>query len=921
LYWLRNEHIEPLLQVLIAEVETAEHLKALTADQGAGRGERVKSVNRAAGKILSSMALLSGRRFGSIFIPASWDNYIQTDLENGVALAFQDVVLTAFRTELENRLGAIIAANTPPPTNAAEESRSFDTAESVPHYQAWLKYVDELKVLETNRDRYNRICSPGRGSPDDFRGLVQYLKYQAALPDDFDFDNPLFLRILKKAENRQVDNGQGPIAQAHAAKLIDGFFQNWYGPRNRIAIEVDNIAVGAEGFMRAALPYEELSSLANDIGSAADDLQNPTFEWVSQEEVPKELVSVFAGPFDTVAMFQGMNAARDVETPAAGEFVKLRAALRAKSTTLTGPILNMNATPAEVSSSVATLKENLLYMLGQTFVARAPGPPMQTAAARYLWDRASLQEAQKLFDAYDRFERGSLRSMPSYMSGVLRRVAQDRLQANVLDLIGQAQTSISTASPGDIDQELKDFTQCVDVFDPLLTGFGKLPNHTWQRTFSAMLQDQAVRMLTALNAGLDEDNPYGVKGGGFDWWDGQRPFAPAAFEVRTADDLKEYVDRTRDQLSAIADRADPLLKFLEPKLALNGSTPQAVTHLRSLIAELKRYREKRPANSVSLLEDFIQTGMDKIAPDGTCEDTVRDPVGRTDLFIVKRAMLRSKVLERCRVLSQMAYTNQIAATFNNRLAGRFPFTAPGREASAAEADPAALAEFLNKFDQYGKIATESLKRNSTSGAPRAASAFLTQMAQIRPVFSAFLAGFEKDPLPSFDFAVAFRVNPVKAIDINQVAEWGLDVGQQSYRYRGKDSTGHWRLGDPIRVTLRFADDSPMLPAADPGQPDLVVNKRTVSFEFGGMWSLFRLLLDHKANRGELDMASQKPHLLSFYIPTVPDKSLPQPKDAAAGGLVRVYVQLTVIPPGAKEGTLVPLPFPDSAPKAGEIVEP
>jgi hypothetical protein len=93
-----------------------------------------------------------------------------------------------------------------------------------------------------------------------------------------------------------------------------------------------------------------------------------------------------------------------------------------------------------------------------------------------------------------------------------------------------------------------------------------------------------------------------------------------------------------------------------------------------------------------------------------------------------------------------------------------------------------------------------------------------------------------------------------------------------------------------------------------------VNKRVVTFEYTDAWSLFRLLAAHKANRGEIDMQSQKPHLLSFYIPTAPDKTLPQPKDGSVGGLVRVYVQLTVLPPGAKDGVNVPVPFPESAPK-------
>jgi len=922
LYLLRNNHLDPLLQDLLEDMEVAQHHKVRSTETSADRGERMKSVSHTAGEVLNSMALLSGRWFGSVFIPSSWDNTAEKDLETGVAVAFQDVVLKAFRSELEERVTAIIAANTPPPPSEIEQSRSFDSPDSVPHYRAWLKYVDDLKQLEANAERYNHISTPGHGSSEDFRELVRYLKYSAALPEGFDFDNPFFKRVLATAANRPFDYHQGPLARQHAASLITGFLENWFGPRNRIAMDVDNIAVRVNRFMqlRTDFPYEELNSLATDIGTTTDDLQSPAFDWVSHDEYPKDLVSVFTQPIDALTFLQGMSAPREVDIPAAEAFLKFRTSLHARSTTLTGLILDMDVSPAEVSSSVATLRENLSYLLTQTFVVREPGPPMQSVQARYLWDRASLAEAQKLFEAYDRFERGSLRSMPSYMSSVLQRVAQERLQGNVLDLIGQAQNSVSTAPPTEIDQELKSFTQCADLFDPLLTGLGKLHDRTPEKTFSSLLQSQAMRLLTALSGELDESNPYGVKNGSFDWWEGDRPLALAAYEVRSADELKEYLDRTREQVSSIAQEAEPLLKFVEPRLPTNGASVPAVVRLQAIVTELKRYSEKKPGNSVSLLEDYIQTSLDKIAPDGTCQDPVRDQLGHSDLFIVKRAWLRTNVLERCRVLSQRAYTNQIAETFNSKLAGRFPFAAPGRETGAPEAEPAVLAEFLNRFDQYGKIASDSLKQTASNTAGRGpALTFLAQMAQIRPVFSGFLAGFEKDPLPAFDFAVAFRVNPVKAIDVNQVAEWGLDVGQQSFRYRGKDSTGHWRLGDPIRVTLRFADDSPVLPVADPGQPDMVVNRRTVAFEFGDSWSLFRLLLSHQANRGELDMAAQRPHLLSFYIPTAPDKTLPQPKDAATGGLVRVYIQLTVIPPGAKEGVLVPLPFPDSAPKIGEVV--
>ena len=909
---LKQDAIQPMLQSLLTQTPGSggAMLRPVTAS---GAGDTATSVMR-------DVVLLSGVRIRSVFIPASWDLSFDEELVDGVALAFQDIVLSGFRRQLDNRLQTIIAASTPA-GDTGDESTSFDTPDAVPQYQAWTRYVEQLQALEAAARRYNRVASPGQGNSQDFRDLVAYVRFSGSVPEGFDFANSYFDRILAKSSNTQFEFQQAPAAQEKAAKLIAGFFDNWYGPRNRMRIEVDNIAADITTMTQqsANLPYSELNDLATDIGTAEDDLRNPVFAWVSREQSPADLSAVFAKAFGSTVWLGGMNAARDVDEPAAKAFAQARQALLTQSTPLTGPILNAKVVPAELSSKVLTLRENISYLLSQTFVARDPGPAMQTSAARYQWDRATLLEAQKLFDAYDRFERGSLRSMPSYMSGVVKRIAQERLEANALDLMGQAQQSVASTDPDDIDQELKDFAGCTDVFNSLLTGFSKFPNRTWMRNIETLLVNQALRMLDVLSSQIDEDNPYAVKDNAFDWWEGQQPLAPAAYEVRTADDLKQYVDQTREELAAIAQKADPLLKFVAPRQTSGASTP-AEDRLKALVLDLKLYGEKRPGNSVSMLEDFIQTGMDKIGPDTGCQDSFREPVGRTDLFLTQRTWLHTNVLARCRVLSQRAYTNQIEGTFNAKLAGRFPFTAPGAEAEAAEADPAALADFLGQYDRYGKIATDSLKQGASISPPRqAALNFLGQTAQIRTLFASFLAGIEKDPAPSFNLAVGFRVNPERAIDANLVADWEFDVGQQSVQYRGKDNTAVWRFGDPIRIALRFADNSPMIPVADPNQPDLTVNQRMVSYEFSGAWSLFRLLLAHRANRGEIDMSTQKPHLLSFYIPIKRDPTLPPPAQAIAEQ-VRVYIQLTVIPPGGKDGVLAPMPFPSAAPDIGEAAK-
>jgi type VI secretion system protein ImpL len=380
------------------------------------------------------------------------------------------------------------------------------------------------------------------------------------------------------------------------------------------------------------------------------------------------------------------------------------------------------------------------------------------------------------------------------------------------------------------------------------------------------------------------------------------------------------VARERDQVAALAQQAEPLVKFLQGRSGTLGPQEmEALSEWRTISQELKRYSDKVPGNSVSLLEDFIRTGMDKIAPDTSCQDSsTRDPAGRADYFLSRRSLLRTGTLARCRALTQPIYSTQIATLFNRRLAERFPFSTKAphsglQEAGLQEADPAALVEFYGKLDQYSKAATDSLNQNSQSGKSRdAALIFLSQMAAIRPVFAAFLMGADKIPAPSFDFVVNFRVNRDKEIGGDQIFDWRLDVGQQSFQNRAKENTGRWRLGDPIRVTLRFAADSPVLPLPDSSQPAMSVKQRTVTFEYTDAWSLFQLLLDHKGGLADFNGGvDPMPHTLSFNVGTTPDLTLPQRQGAPEQ--VRVYLQLTVVPTGGKDPVAVPLPFPAQAP--------
>jgi type VI secretion system protein ImpL len=932
----KSQHLAPLFHQLADDVGKTDYGKASRGTESpAEQEQRIQRITRSTNEVLRSMGVVSQTRFRSLFLPESWQGTVDRNMQQALAQAFGTIVLSGFRVGLALQLPSLIQTTTPRARTTTAEGPAdaavslgrpptqlvFESFLNVPEYQAWSRYIAGLKELELNIGRYDRTAAPGTGSADDLKQLLKYLKMDADLPPDFDFSNPYFVGMVQQAsappfaflsrDDRVTDER---AAASHATALIRGFFATWFGQNNRLAFDVGQMVASINQFpaRSSAVSYQVLKDIADSISQVSADLENPAFDWLADDQLDIQRFPAFSQSLAGIRYLEGLKFDDEVELYGNGGFRKFTSDLASKSTRLTGQVVAMDEVPIQVTSSVATLQANLGVLLDQVFVTREPSSTGRLDPGRSAWDRNTLLEASKLFDAYDKYERGSLRTAPPTIRAALERVALRRLQDNALDYTEEAQSApASGASEG---TDLASFSQSLDVLQRLLTGFGKFEDQTAARNLAAIVTGQASRLVTGLYRDLSDRNLYSVRDQNFDWWEGEKPLSLAAYDVRGADDLKDYVDRERDVVSGMAQQADPLVKFLQPRSGLGAQETQTLGTWRAISQELKKYGDKTPGNSVLLLEDFIRTGMDKIAPDTSCQDTTRDPAGRSDFFLAKRSSLRTGALERCRILSQRAYTTQIAATFNRRLAGRFPFSAAPPQTRLQEADPAALVEFYGKLDQYGKIANDSLNQNPQFGKSRdAALAFLSQMAEIRPVFAAFLMGAEKNPVPAFDFAVNFRVNQNKEIEGNQIIDWSLDVGPQSYQYRAKENTGRWHLGDPVRLTLRFAVDSPLIPAADARQPAMAVHQRTVTYEYTGAWSLFRLLLEHKPGTGELDGPDPAPHTLSFYIPATPDRTLPQRSDQGAGGQVRVYLQLAVLPVGAKEGVTVPLPFPAQAP--------
>ena len=232
----------------------------------------------------------------------------------------------------------------------------------------------------------------------------------------------------------------------------------------------------------------------------------------------------------------------------------------------------------------------------------------------------------------------------------------------------------------------------------------------------------------------------------------------------------------------------------------------------------------------------------------------------SDYFLMQRNRLRKEVYERCRQLAYASVVDRyrlMEKVFNAKLAGRFPFSAVDAPTDHA-ATPEDIREFFTAYDANAADVTATLGTLAASETDvDPALAFLHQMAAVRGVFADFLdagnkpaafpaftavvdaQGNPKPPVPGFDLDIAFRVNRAKEVGGNQIIDWALSIGDQTFRFGGATHTGQWQYGQPVLFSLRWAKDAPEHPTFAGEGKGIQISGRTVSYRFDGPWALLR----------------------------------------------------------------------------------
>jgi type VI secretion system protein ImpL len=184
------------------------------------------------------------------------------------------------------------------------------------------------------------------------------------------------------------------------------------------------------------------------------------------------------------------------------------------------------------------------------------------------------------------------------------------------------------------------------------------------------------------------------------------------------------------------------------------------------------------------------------------------------------------------------------------------------------------------------------------------------MDRAHDFFAAFL---EKKQGPAYDFRVQFRADREHEIAANQIIDWKLEVGKKTFTYASDDLAGHWIYGEPVRLILRWANDSPTRPVTSAAPIPFVVRERQAVFEYNDRWALFTFLLTHglqlkrAGTSGDCDNGHDPdPYTLRFVIKTEMDPVAQpgQPNDLTPPS-AEVFMRVTMLTANKPEPLMLP----------------
>lgn len=315
---------------------------------------------------------------------------------------------------------------------------------------------------------------------------------------------------------------------------------------------------------------------------------------------------------------------------------------------------------------------------------------------------------------------------------------------------------------------------------------------------------------------------------------GEARIFPALRDTPTA---AAYFQNELDRVQWLADLAAPYSRWLGTPSG--GIDNQPARFWSDTIAELRRLTVlKDIQGDAGQLSDFLNLQALPLTY-GNCRQrltALEADSARASLFAQRRMEILELARQACDndtdALAQRSYL-ALHQRFNANLAGRFPFAGP-------EAPDAEIEKVREFFDYYAATAPQleywADEQNYW------VRDFLYRMDAVAGLMRNLLVNGEPRPL---NLSLGFRLDADNSPGSEQVIRWQFDNGRQQIFYPNGGEQIRWQPGEPVRLTLRWAQRSPFQPQPDSNQAGLSVSRNDASFRQDGDWALLRLIRLHR----------------------------------------------------------------------------
>lgn len=859
-------------------------------------------------RLVAALDAAQSDRLRYAFLPVSWFDPLAPALSDAAEQGFGRIVLAAIRAGLEAEALALAEPATPLSVpRPASDAKGFP---SLQNYLAVSAYLDAVAGFEAQLALYDGLAGPDRA-----RNLSTLMKELLSVdldPSIVTARPPLMTGLAAARQSA----GSFPLApyrpgvRTRLDGLMSAFLTADYAGNalqaalTPVAADMTALTGSAQGGKPAAL-----DRLQAGLEGAATLVSSGSVAYLALDPAKDADATALTGRMAQSALL-GESAASSQQA----RWVKAATEARAALTALKAPgypSFVSIGTDVALDPALAALATALDTLYAQPFMAAGQGrtlPASLTEGSAAFWDPAPLTEAKAAATSYAGAAKPPAGISPPLSSEVAALMAvrasiaiEDRLAGAL------AQSSPAGKTLPELQAEASAFSAVAADLEAVLTALTAGRLLPLRLDLGALLRDQADSLLTRTDTLQRANADYAtVDGDSLGWWDGRSALGYRGFGLDSQAAMQALLTRNQDYIGLLSGQlAAPVLDFLaKAGSALPPGGAQALeAKWAGIESALAAMTAKQPTASIAVLNGFILETMPAINL-STCASAITPALlaaAPVDYFDARRLALMRGISSRCTALAQgdvAAGYAALVAQFRTRLEGKYPFAAADR---LQEATPADLLAVLRAYDALPANAASVLRGQ---GAAETA-AFVTAIGQVRALFPTF----DGSAPPSLGLLLTPRSNRDYERGGNQLIDWRIAVGDDSLSgVPAAPSPLVWEAGDVLAITLRFATNGPLSPAATGQQPAARVSGEVVTYSFGGSWAALRAWQAQRGTAADFPPGSTAiASSWRFVIAT-------QDAQGAAGDPVRVFASAVPFAPADKTRAPLILPsFPTSAP--------